>query len=67
MSEKVLGKYWAQLGTELGRLEKITKTDIHFCDTVLPIVEKIELRARIEEEKKFDKIKVGKEAKKKNG
>jgi len=41
MSGKTKQENWERLGSELGRLEKITKTDIHFCDTVLPIVEEI--------------------------
>lgn len=42
LKQKANEKYWNELGTELGRLEKILKTDIHFCDTVLPIVQKIQ-------------------------
>ena len=53
MTEKKVSQYWQQLGTKLGKIEKKYKIDAHLCDEILPIVEKIELRARIEEGKKY--------------
>lgn len=53
MTEKKVTQYWKQLGSKLGEIERKYKLDMHLCDEILPIVEKIELRARIEEGKKY--------------
>jgi trimethylamine:corrinoid methyltransferase-like protein len=56
MSEKKVSQYWQRLGAKLGEIEKRYKIDASLCDEILPIVEKIELRARIEEGKKYLKV-----------